>query len=138
MTQQSLRIEWKPDFETGNAEIDHEHREIIDRLNNFFAFVATGAPDEETINKLGEVYAWISAHFALEESIMRAHDYDQFQDHKDDHERLLDDIRDIMDDCQAGTFTGMDDALQQRLEDWFVGHFRNKDSRLHKMLHPDL
>ncbi|NQV84911.1 MAG: hemerythrin family protein [Rhodospirillales bacterium] len=133
MTQQSPRIEWRPEFETGNAEIDHEHRSIVDRLNDVFV----GAPSDETINQLGELYAWISAHFALEETIMRSHNYDQFQDHKDDHERLLDDIRDIMDDCQAGTFGGMDDALQQRLEDWFVGHFKIKDSRLHRMLHPD-
>lgn len=134
MTKQPLKIEWKPSYETGNSEIDHEHREIINRLNRFFAYAAESASGEETINKLGEVYAWISAHFALEETIMRTHGYDQFQDHKDDHERLLDDIRDIMDACQAGAFSGMDDALQRRLEDWFVGHFRKKDSRLHKML----
>lgn len=29
---------------------------------------------------------------------MRERDYDQFTAHKNDHERLLDEIRDIMDD----------------------------------------
>jgi len=136
MTQQPLKIVWRPDFETGNMEIDHEHREIVHRLNTFFAFAACGGTGEEAITRLGEVYAWISAHFALEENIMRAHSYDQFEDHKDDHERLLDDIRDIMDECRAGTFTGRDVALQERLEAWFVGHFKLMDSRLHRMLHP--
>lgn len=134
---QPLNIEWKPGYEIGIAEIDHEHREFIKRLNRFFATAAKGATDDGAINELGEVYAWISAHFALEETIMRTHDYDQFQDHKDDHERLLDDIRDIMEACQASLTPNMDNSLQRRLEDWFVGHFKTKDSRLHKMIGPE-
>ncbi|MBT3306308.1 MAG: hemerythrin family protein [Alphaproteobacteria bacterium] len=134
MSQKALKIIWRAEFETGNTEIDYEHREIVHRLNAFFAFAAEGGTDDEALNKLADVYAWISAHFALEETIMRAHKYDQFEDHKKDHELLLDQICDIMDDCKAGAFTGKDIALQERLEAWFVGHFKMKDSRLHKMI----
>jgi len=134
--QNTPRIEWRADFETGNTEIDHEHRQMIERLNRFFAFAGEDATIEQLVAELGEVYAWISVHFALEEKIMRERQYDQFQDHKEDHERLLDDIRDIMDDCQAGTFAGMNEALRDRLENWFVDHFKTRDSRLHRMIHP--
>jgi hemerythrin len=41
-----------------------------------------------------------SAHFALEERFMREHGYDQLALHKADHERLLDEIREIMDDIR--------------------------------------
>jgi len=135
--QNSTRIEWRADFETGNAEIDHEHQQMIERLNRFFAFVGEDVTIEQMVAELGEVYAWISAHFALEEKIMRARRYDQFEGHKEGHEQLLDDIRDIMDDCQAGTFAGMDDSLRVRLENWFVDHFKTHDSRLHGMIHPE-
>ena len=46
---------------------------------------------------LGEIHARIAAHFALEEKIMREAHYDRFEAHKEDHEHLLDEIRDIMD-----------------------------------------
>ncbi len=83
---------------------------------------------------LGHVLAKISAHFALEETIMRQRNYDQYEAHKADHERLLDEIRDIMDECESGTFSGMDEQLGNRLEHWFVEHFKSMDSRLHRML----
>jgi len=56
------------------------------------------AIDAAVMDFLGELYARIAAHFALKEKIMRDNGYDEYHDHKADHERLLDDIRDLMDD----------------------------------------
>ena len=49
----------------------------------------------------GDLFKAISAHFALEERFMRERGYDQLVQHKNDHERLLDEIRDIMEDFEA-------------------------------------
>ena len=65
---------------------------------------------------------------------MRIRAYDQYADHKADHERLLDSLRDIMDTFEAGDFDGLSEDLGLRLRDWFVDHFKSKDARLHKML----
>ena len=82
---------------------------------------------------LGEIYTRISAHFALEEKIMRARKYDQYADHKADHERLLDEIREIMDDYEDKRIY-QDAILADRLRHWFGDHFRTKDARLHRFL----
>jgi len=82
---------------------------------------------------LGEIFARISAHFALEENIMRARDYDQFDAHKADHERLLDEIRDMMDDYEDDEIFA-EEVFAQRLQEWFAGHFRSHDARLHRRL----
>jgi hemerythrin len=79
---------------------------------------------------LGEVFANISAHFALEEKIMRDTGYDEYKLHKDDHEQLLDGIRDIMDDHHAGEYGDVPDLLAGRLKNWFEEHFRAFDARL--------
>ena len=127
-------IEWRAEFETGIVDVDHEHRELIELLNALHAKLGSGAPAEVVSDFLGEVFARISAHFALEESIMRKHHYDQYAEHKADHEKLLDDIRDIMDDFDAGKYADVDAALARAVHDWFVDHFKNRDARLHKML----
>ncbi len=80
---------------------------------------------------LGELYAMICAHFALEERVMRETGYDEYAAHKDDHERLLDEIRDLMDDYEDAGAIDMD-AFSRRLEHWFSEHFRTKDARLHR------
>jgi len=126
-------IEWKEQYSLGVPEVDHEHRELIDLINELYQS-ATG-PDAEitVVDFLGELYARVGAHFALEEKIMRDNKYDEYVDHKTDHERLLDDIRDLMDDYEDGVYVDME-AFGKRLEDWFSTHFRTRDARLHKKL----
>lgn len=127
-------LEWRQDFETGIDDVDHEHRELVELINRLHAELGSDAPDAHISAFLGEVFARISAHFALEESIMRKHSYDQYEDHKSDHEKLLDDIRDIMDDFDAGKYRAYDDALANAVRDWFVNHFKTRDARLHGIL----
>ncbi len=127
-------LEWRKEFETGVPDVDHEHRELVDLINELHGQLGGDAPEETVSAFLGEVFAKISAHFALEESIMRKHGYDEYPEHKEDHEKLLDDIRDIMDDYDSGTYLNYEEALSNAVRDWFVDHFKTKDARLHKLL----
>jgi hemerythrin-like metal-binding protein len=127
-------IEWQTEFETGVSEVDHEHRELVDLINALHTKIGSDAEEEVIGGFLGEVFAKISAHFALEETVMRKHRYDEYAAHKADHEKLLDDIRDIMDAHESGTFVDYEEALGHAVRDWFVDHFKSKDARLHKML----
>ena len=86
---------------------------------------------------LGEVYARISAHFALEERVMLDRGYDQYTEHKAEHEALLDEIREIMDDHDAGLYDSAFETLAEKLQAWFTEHFRTHDARLHGRLGPD-
>ena len=123
-------ITWRKEFETGIAEVDHEHQELVALINRLADDVAAGADKERIQAFLGEVFARIAAHFALEESVMRKHGYDEYEAHKAEHETLLDDIRDIMDEAE----TDYGEALSATVRDWFVGHFKSQDARLHKKL----
>lgn len=126
-------IAWQEHFNVGNAAVDAEHRGLIDLINAVHADLSAAGAKASILDFLGEIYAHIAAHFALEEKLMRDHRYDQYQAHKDDHERLLDEIRDIMDDYEdAELFSEAE--LARRLSHWFVGHFKNMDARLHKLL----
>ena len=127
-------VEWKDEYRIGIPAVDFEHRGLIDLINNLHSDLS-GNPDKaEVLACLGEIYARISAHFALEERVMRERRYDQYLDHKEDHERLLDEIRDIMDRSEAETGFDHASALSHELGDWFAVHFRTKDARLHKAL----
>lgn len=126
-------IEWRDEFSVGVPGVDHEHREMIDLINTLYDSFEEPDSELSVLDLLGEIHAKISAHFAFEEKEMRDRNYDQFQDHKEDHERLLDEIRDIMDEAEIeGRFDR--DTLAARLNAWFVEHFKTKDARLHKYL----
>lgn len=127
-------IDWRKEFETGVAEVDHEHKELVGLINRLHEGIGSGAGHEAISDFLSEVFAKISAHFALEETVMRKHRYDQYAEHKADHEKLLDDLRDIMDAYDARASVDYEAALSSAVRDWFVNHFKTKDARLHRLL----
>lgn len=129
-----LLIEWRKEFETGIAEVDHEHQELVGLINDLHAKIGVGTDKDSISAFLGEVFAKISAHFALEETVMRKHKYDEYIAHKEEHEKLLDDLRDIMDAYDAEAATDYGDALSGVVKDWFANHFKTKDARLHRKL----
>lgn len=126
-------LEWQPQYCVGNASIDHEHEQMIKQINALYDQLG-GSVDAETIEAvLGEIHADISAHFALEERLMREASYIEYEDHKDDHEDLLDHIHELMDSFYADPAAGQA-LLKSQLSDWFGRHFSTFDSRLHQQL----
>jgi hemerythrin-like metal-binding protein len=126
-------LQWNPEFSIGIASIDDEHREMIDLINLIYAELAADADVVQIDECLGDIFSAISMHFALEERMMRACGYEGYAAHKDDHEELLEQIRDLMDDFTDDTEIGAE-QLSGRLSDWFTGHFASFDARLHGKL----
>jgi hemerythrin-like metal-binding protein len=123
-------LEWRDEFRIGIEEVDYEHRTLIGLINAAHAR-CTSVPDLE--DALGEIHAAITAHFALEEKDMRARAYPGLARHKAEHERLLEDIRDMMEQTSHGAYPG-DAAFSKRLDDWFAGHFGTEDVLFHRFL----
>lgn len=126
-------IEWKDEFSVGVPDVDHEHQQLIALINDLHDIMSRDDNKVTVMDFLGEIYSQVSAHFALEEKIMRERKYDEYAEHKADHEALLDELRDIMDDYEEGAYFS-DYAFADTLEKWFSDHFRTRDARLHKHL----
>ena len=125
-------IDWKPEFSVGIDDVDQEHQELIALINALHERLSGDSTAEEISAFLGEVDAQIAAHFALEEWTMRELNYDQYEDHKADHDRLLEQIRDIADAFEAGVYMDYSGRLGYHLKHWFSEHFRTRDARLHR------
>ena len=126
-------IEWRDEFSVGVPDVDYEHQKLISLINDLHGAMSSDDSDVTVMDFLGEIYAHVSAHFALEEKIMRERKYDQYAEHKADHEVLLDELRDIMDDYEENAWFS-DDAFANAVGNWFSEHFKNRDARLHKHL----
>lgn len=126
-------IEWRDEFRIGLLEVDEEHRSLINAINRLHRDLDVGAAVDHVTAALGDIHAAIAMHFALEEKEMTALQYDGYASHKAEHERLLDEILDILDDVYAsGEYEPS--MLASRLSTWFVEHFRTQDALLHRWL----
>ncbi|MDA0678987.1 MAG: bacteriohemerythrin [Proteobacteria bacterium] len=126
-------LTWEPEYSVGIEGVDFEHREMIEMLNALYEETRHRMDPDAIDQFLGEIHATISAHFALEECVMRKFDYDEYEAHKDDHEELLDQIRELMDIFARDPEGGVS-LLRERLSAWFSVHFSTFDSRLHGKL----
>ena len=127
-------IIWRDEFSTGIAAIDHEHQELVGLVNHVMILMQGEEPTDVVADALADVNAKITAHFALEELVMREVAYSDYEPHKEDHERLLDDIRDIMDAYEDGSYAERCDEFLQHLTAWFVNHFSTMDAKLHHIV----
>ena len=127
-------IEWRDDFSVGIESVDYEHRELIGLINKVLQQIEQGEKQEDTLEYLGILYNMISSHFALEEKIMSECKYDEYEEHKSDHDDLMDVLRDLMDEYEDNTNIDTD-SFAKRFSDWFTIHFMTRDARMHRKLH---
>ena len=126
-------LQWHKEFSVGVNSVDFEHQELIDMINLIYAELDNRRDIAEIKQTMGEVHAEVSAHFALEERIMRRARYEEYDAHKNDHEDLLDQIRTTIDAIENDPEHALD-VLSEQLADWFRDHFLSFDARLHKSL----
>ncbi len=126
-------LAWKPEYSVGIDSVDFEHQEMIDLINRLYDELRDKKDADSIERFLGEIHTTISAHFALEERVMQRANYPEYSAHKDDHEDLLDQIRDLMDVFAVDPEKGIA-VLQKQLSAWFASHFSTFDARLHGQL----
>ena len=127
------QIEWKDEYSIGDASVDQEHELLITQINKLYEQLSLPLDTETIESMLADIQADISTHFALEELLMQEAEFAEFEEHKQDHERLLDQIDDMTfhftEDPESGK-----ELLINRLSDWFSHHFKGFDTRLHNQL----
>ncbi len=126
-------LQWTEKFSVGVDSVDYEHQNLMEMINMIYAELDDRRDIAKIKQTVSEVHTEISAHFALEERIMRLADYDEFDAHKNDHEELLDQIRTTMDAIEDNPEPALD-MLSEQLADWFSCHFATFDARLHNKL----
>ena len=127
-------MQWRTEYEIGIAEIDHEHRTLVETINALHRSLSDSPSKDAVGAVLGDIHALISAHFALEEKVMRERRYDRYADHKAAHEGLLDELRDIMDAVEDDGYPDYERRLSAELNRWFSEHARTMDARFHKFV----
>lgn len=123
-------IEWRNRFKTGNEDLDFEHRKLLDMINDLYDKECAHASKDTISDCFGCLYGRISAHFALEETLMKRKGFALYEAHKQDHEQLLEDIRDMMERYESGAYENHEAEMAAHLKNWFSRHFQGPDARL--------
>lgn len=88
-------FKWSPEYSVNIKTIDDQHRELVNILNRLFVAVSKREGDKVIAGILDALVTYTQTHFALEERLMQQANYKDFEAHKAEHKKLLDQLEQL-------------------------------------------
>ena len=85
-------FKWSPEYSVNIKTIDDQHRELVNILNRLFVAVSRREGDKAIAGILDALLTYTQTHFALEERLMQQAKYKDFEAHKLEHKKLLEQL----------------------------------------------
>lgn len=127
-SQSSGQLIWKDEYSVKVKEIDDQHKQLFEIINNLIKILNT-TPKEETITEiLGTIVAFKEIHFATEEKYFAQFHFEGAEEHIVAHKTFGEKVAAIQAEHQGDTI-GFSFALVDFLEDWLIGHLMHMDQK---------
>lgn len=126
-------IEWNDNLSVGVLKIDNQHKQLVHIINELSDAMSAGKGKEVLGKVLNELIFYVNTHFKTEEAFMEQYEYDEFEFHKNEHEKLTDDVKKFHSDFQEGKAV-MSIQIMNFLRNWLMDHIVVKDKKLGKFL----
>lgn len=123
------KIIWDESLSVDGGEIDEEHRRLIDLFNILSRSVTEGDAADYIEAVLEELISCTIWHFRHEERLMLMYKYDATEVHKDEHNDLIDSVRELQQKFHEENKLLTDEAVEY-LANWLTGHILGQDMRL--------
>ena len=127
-------FEWDESFLIGIEELDHEHKVLIDDIKRLHEELTRHDQKLEIEKCLGDIYARMQAHFALEEHVMKEHEYEFFDEHKREHDDLLDSFTEYMLQFLNDADVSTSITVEGPLKHWVLNHIITSDKKMSLMV----
>ncbi|MGD9583275.1 MAG: bacteriohemerythrin [Lysobacterales bacterium] len=119
-------IEWSDELSVGIEEIDEQHKVLVGLLNDLNDAIREHHGNDACIGVLDRLVEYTRIHFAVEESLMRIFDFPDYENHKTEHQGLVDEVlslrHEIVEDHHKISF-----KLLHFLKMWLTQHILGSD-----------
>ncbi|MBI5889751.1 MAG: hemerythrin family protein [Nitrosomonadales bacterium] len=127
-------IQWSDALLTGVAEIDRQHRILVDTLNEAQVKLTSEADDPLFEQITRDLLAYAIYHFNTEEQLMQQHGYatasaEEARVHLAAHRSFSEQVVALRDKARAGK-PGSREELLRFLKNWLTNHIMTTDKRL--------
>jgi hemerythrin-like metal-binding protein len=116
-------------LKVGVDSIDKRHEEFYDLYETL-----KHASDSEFLDAFDTVILHTKAHFAEEEADMELIIYPNKTEHKQEHQKALDEMNYFREKVSSGKLMFAKAYVKDRLGDWFRNHLLNMDSDLARVI----
>jgi hemerythrin len=126
-----IRISWDRSLETGDPEIDEQHRELFHRIDKLMAATQDRRARSEVGRLLTFLGDYVVGHFEAEERLMAESGYPEAERHRGEHQRFVEDYARLFQDYRAeGPGPIFVIKFGNRVTAWLCEHICRTDRRL--------
>ncbi len=112
-----------------NDDTDREHQVQLELLQKLCLALEAGAPATTIHQVISDLMDYSAAHFMSEELLMRMKSYDDYEDHQENHNHILEVLRDMAAQNIAGRGTLLINKARE-MQGFITQHIATRDKRL--------
>lgn len=129
-------LRWDATMETKVATVDAQHKELVRQVNGLLDAMKAGKGKDVVADVLVFLGKYAVEHFGMEETLMKRHNYPDFQKHKAIHEAFKKDFGALAKNLDGSGAQGSLATIevQRRVIDWLKSHILSVDQELGKFL----
>jgi hemerythrin len=114
-----FRFEWQDFYAVGVPDLDSEHKELFDRINELSAPLARGSRGASP-QLFRSMVDFVRLHFAREETLLESGGYAHMEEQRADHRRLLSELETLV--AAEGTTAHRAKAPAPVFKNWLINH----------------
>jgi hemerythrin-like metal-binding protein len=130
---QADQLVWKESYSVGIAQIDDEHRRLIELLNKFQAAYKYHMGEEFEQQALKALVDYTKYHFKNEESLMQKYDYPDFNGHVEQHRAMIAEVDSFVRQYEEKGHEALEGVVLY-LQGWLIKHINGTDKQYSSFL----
>ncbi len=121
-------VDWKPEYSVGHAEIDQQHRKLVDIINHLHDSMKLGGKPEDLKRILDDLVNYTRYHFSHEEKLMQQAGYPDLANHQRVHRAMVEQVERLRKEI-ASSRVGFSIKLMAFLKNWLSDHILGTDQK---------
>ncbi len=124
----NLLFRWDESFMVGIAEIDRQHKLLVDIVNELYYEAGNNCSHEMLGRILNGLVEYTKTHFAYEEGLLAMHGYPDLGPHQLKHKKLVARVMEFQGRVTANDESVLEELLQF-LKNWLANHIQGTDKK---------
>ncbi|MDR2783292.1 MAG: bacteriohemerythrin [Treponema sp.] len=124
-------FQWSNSLATGNEQIDTEHKQLIQAMNDFFGTCAMNSGNDEVLKTINFLLDYTVTHFYNEEQLQIRYNYPGYDNHKKFHENFKKKVHGLMVEfVNKGPSDELIKRAKHDIGEVIIAHIQHEDTRL--------
>jgi hemerythrin len=122
---------WKEKYQIAHYTIDTEHKKLFDIAMRALQYNVTGINIKKHIrDTINELYDYMRIHFEHEEEYMQSINYEGYEEHKDIHENIIEQLNTFIKQIPTLSTEKFERLLIEYMDVWLINHIIIEDRKI--------